>query len=133
MLFRSDVWNNTNDVLIDVQLPDGVLYVRSPRERLFGAALFMQGARTRDTALDYMLAHFDEFSKLTGGGGIFSGRAAQMFGSLCTLAAADAVDAKLRPQGGSTLSLDRSLEGIRNCARFKDAKAGEVSAAFAQM
>jgi aminopeptidase N len=105
----------------------------SPRERLFAAALFLQDANTRDAALDYMLAHFDEFSKLTGGGGIFSGRAAQMFGSLCTLPAADAVDAKLRPQGGSTLSLDRSLERIRNCARFKDAKAGEVTAAFAAM
>jgi len=105
----------------------------SPRERLFAAALFMNNANTRDAALEYMLAHFDEFSKLTGGGGIFSGRAAQMFGSQCTLAAADTVDAKLRAEGGSTLSLDRAVEGIRNCARFKDAKAGEVTAAFAGM
>jgi aminopeptidase N len=105
----------------------------TPRERLFAAAMFMNHANTRDAALDYMLAHFDEFAKITGGGGIFSGRAAQMFGSQCTLAAAEAVDAKLRAAGGSTLSLDRAVEGIRNCARFKDAKAGEVTAAFAGM
>ena len=105
----------------------------SPRERLFAAATFMNNANTRDAALEYMLAHFDEFAKLTGGGGIFSGRAAQMFGSQCTLAAADAVDAKLRDAKGSNLSLDRAVEGIRNCARFKDAKAGEVTAAFAGM
>ncbi|HWU95437.1 MAG TPA: M1 family peptidase, partial [Sphingomonas sp.] len=105
----------------------------TPRERLFAAATFMNDADTRDAALDYMLAHFDEFAKLTGGGGIFSGRSAQMFKSQCSLAAADTVDAKLRAEGGSTLSLDRAVEGIRNCARFKDAKAGEVTAAFAGM
>ncbi|MEP9360805.1 M1 family metallopeptidase [Sphingomonas sp. KR3-1] len=105
----------------------------SSRERLFAAAAFMNNPNTRDAALDYMLAHFDEFSKSTGGGGIFSGRSAQMFKSQCTLAAADTVNAKLRGEGGSTLSLDRAVEGIRNCARFKDAKAGEVTAAFAAM
>jgi aminopeptidase N len=105
----------------------------SSRERLFAASAFLSNPNTRDAALDYMLAHFDEFSKSTGGGGIFSGRSAQMFKSQCTLAAADTVDAKLRAEGGSTLSLDRAVEGIRNCARFKDAKAGEVTAAFAAM
>jgi len=105
----------------------------TPRERLFASAIFMNDASTRDSALDYMLAHFDEFSKASGGGGIFSGRSAQMFKSQCSLAAADTVDAKLRAEGGSTLSLDRAVEGIRNCARFKDAKAGEVTAAFAGM
>ena len=104
-----------------------------PRQRLFGASLFLKDADTRDAALEYMLAHFDEFSKLTGGGGIFSGRSAEMFKAQCSLAAADTVDAKLRAEGGSTLGLDRAVEGIRNCARFKDAKAGEVTAAFAGM
>jgi two-component system, OmpR family, osmolarity sensor histidine kinase EnvZ len=33
--FKLDVWNDPADVLIDVQLPEGVLYVRTPRERLF--------------------------------------------------------------------------------------------------
>uniref|UniRef100_UPI0013D601BA hypothetical protein n=1 Tax=Klebsiella pneumoniae TaxID=573 RepID=UPI0013D601BA len=50
----------------------------APRERLFAAAILLNDADTRDAALAYMLAHFDEFSKLTGGGGIFSGRSAQM-------------------------------------------------------
>jgi two-component system osmolarity sensor histidine kinase EnvZ len=33
--FRLDVWTDTRDVVIDIQLPDGVLAVRTPRERLF--------------------------------------------------------------------------------------------------
>ncbi len=33
--FRLDVWDDPADVLIDVQLPEGVLFVRTPRERLF--------------------------------------------------------------------------------------------------
>ncbi|WBY08360.1 M1 family metallopeptidase [Sphingomonas sp. 7/4-4] len=99
--------------------------------RLYATASFLGSAKTRDIASDYMLTNFDTFSKAAGGGGIFSARAAQMFNVLCTNEAADAVDAKLRPQlaNDSTLDLDRALEAIRNCARFKDAKASEVSAA----
>lgn len=33
--FRINVWGDPADVLIDVQLPDGVLFVRTPRGRLF--------------------------------------------------------------------------------------------------
>ncbi|MDV3456277.1 M1 family aminopeptidase [Sphingomonas sp. HF-S4] len=92
---------------------------------------FLSSPRTRDIASDYVLANFDRFSKASGGGGIFSARAAQRFNTLCTNAAADTVDAKLRPQlvNDSTLSLDRAVDAIRNCARFKDAKGAEVSAA----
>lgn len=99
--------------------------------RLYATASFLGSAKTRDIASDYMLTNFDTFSKAAGGGGIFSARAAQMFNVLCTNEAADAVDAKLRPQlaNDSTLDLDRAVEAIRNCARFKDAKASEVSAA----
>lgn len=99
--------------------------------RLYATASFLGSSRTRDIASDFMLSNFDSFSKASGGGGIFSSRAAQMFNVLCTNAGADAVDAKLRPQlaNDSTLGLDRAVESIRNCARFKDAKAGEVSAA----
>ena len=39
--YRLDVWGDSNDVLIDVQLPDGVLYVRSPRERLFTTNVYV--------------------------------------------------------------------------------------------
>ncbi|MBB4097636.1 M1 family metallopeptidase [Sphingomonas kyeonggiensis] len=105
----------------------------TPRERLFAASTFLKHADTRDAALEYMIAHFDEFSKVTGGGGIFSGNSAQTFKTQCSLAAADMVDAKLRTEGGNNLPIDRAVEGIRNCARFKDAKAGEVTAAFAGM
>ncbi|RSV45946.1 M1 family peptidase [Sphingomonas sp. ABOLD] len=102
------------------------------RQRLFTVAGFLRSPYTRDLASDFMIAHFDEFVKNGGGGGVFSGRAAQMFGALCSNAQADAVDAKLRPTTkGSTLNLDRAIETIRTCARFRDAKAGEVSAAIA--
>ncbi|MHA6721245.1 M1 family metallopeptidase [Sphingomonas sp. RS6] len=102
------------------------------RQRLFTVAGFMRSPYTRDVASDFMLTHFEEFVKNGGGGGIFSGRAAQMFGVLCSNAQADAVDAKLRPTiQGSTLNLDRALDSIRTCARFRDAKATEVSAAIA--
>ena len=86
---------------------------------------------TRDIASDFMLTNFETFSKASGGGGIFSAQSAKMFDVLCSNAHSDAVDAKLRPQlaGGSTLGLDRAVEAIRNCARFREAKAGEVSAA----
>ena len=33
--FRLNVWSDPADVLIDVQLPEGVLFVRTPRGRLF--------------------------------------------------------------------------------------------------
>ncbi|WP_448664172.1 M1 family metallopeptidase [Sphingomonas sp. CJ20] len=104
----------------------------SATQRLFTTATLMKSPATRDLASDYMLTNYDAFVKAGGGGGIFSGKAAQMFGILCSLPQADAVDAKLRPQLGneSTLNLDRSLDAIRNCARFRDAKAGEVSAAI---
>lgn len=104
-----------------------------PQERLFVTQAMLGAPATMDLASDFVLSHFDELAKAMGGGGIFSARAAQMFNNLCTVAAADAVDAKLRPSmqaTGSTLGLDRAVESIRNCARFKDAKAGEVSAAF---
>ncbi|WP_294329931.1 M1 family metallopeptidase [uncultured Sphingomonas sp.] len=103
----------------------------SARQRLFTVAGFLRSPYTRDLASDFMIAHFDEFVQNGGGGGVFSGRAAQMFGALCSNAQADAVDAKLRPTSkGSTLNLDRAVETIRTCARFRDAKAGEVSAAI---
>lgn len=99
-------------------------------QRLFTTAGFMSNYATMELASDYVLSNFDAFVKAGGGGGVFSGRAAQMFGTLCSAKAADAVDGKLRPQlaGQSTLNLDRSLESIRNCARFRDAKAEDVSA-----
>ncbi len=95
--------------------------------RLTTVAGFLASPYTRDLASDFMLTNFDEFVKGGGGGGIFSGRAAQMFRVLCSLDQADAVAKKL---AGGGLNVDRSIEAIRNCARFKDAKTGEVSAAI---
>ncbi|UYY59137.1 M1 family metallopeptidase [Sphingomonas sp. S2-65] len=105
---------------------------RLPAEaRIMITPLFLEAPGTRDIASSFMLAHFDEYSKAAGGGGIFSARLAATFDSLCSAEQAAQVDAKLRPQlaNDSTLGLDRALETIRNCARFRDAKAAEVSAA----
>ncbi|MCD2324938.1 ERAP1-like C-terminal domain-containing protein [Sphingomonas sp. IC-56] len=100
--------------------------------RLMVTALFLRSPATRDIASSFMLTHFDEFSKTAGGGGIFSARMAGMFNGLCSVEQANQVDAKLRPQlaDDSTLGLDRVVETIRNCARFRDAKTQEVSAAL---
>jgi len=85
---------------------------------------------TNDMAATYLLANYDSLAK--SGGGIFASRSGRAFHTLCTASQADAVEAKLRPAliaaQTSTLALDRGVEDIRNCARFKDAKAGEVSA-----
>jgi aminopeptidase N len=92
------------------------------------ATSLLGAPRTRDMASIYILANMDTKG---GSGGIFASRSSRMFNVLCTNDAADAVDAKLRPQlaNDSALELDRTVEAIRNCARFRDAKASEVSAA----
>jgi two-component system osmolarity sensor histidine kinase EnvZ len=39
--FRLDVWTDPRDVQIDIQLPEGVLFVRTPRERLFTTTTYV--------------------------------------------------------------------------------------------
>jgi hypothetical protein len=101
-----------------------------PLQRSAMAAGFLKSPATRDMASAFVLDNFDALAKASGGGGIFSARAADMFDGLCSNAQADRVEAKLRPTLASTLNLDRVVETIRNCARFRDAKHGEVSAAL---
>ncbi|MES2443512.1 MAG: M1 family metallopeptidase [Pseudomonadota bacterium] len=102
----------------------------TPGQRVPVVFALLRDGSTNAMAADYLLANFGSFAR--GGGGIFAARSAGAFNTLCTVAQADSVDAKLRPAlvsaATSTLALDRALETIRNCARFKDAKAGEVSA-----
>jgi len=90
---------------------------------------FLASPRTRDVASASLLGGSEGGAKASGG--IFASQSARKFNVLCTNAAADAVDAKLRPQLGnaSSLGLDRTLDTIRNCARFRDAKSAEVNAA----
>lgn len=104
-----------------------------PFERMMSATSFLDDAATQDAAFDYLTANFDTFASGRFAGGIFASRAPEMFKDLCEVPQADRVDAKLRPvlvKYGSTLALDRALETIRNCARFRAAKAGEVSASI---
>lgn len=101
----------------------------SPQMRASVVAGFFQSPYTRDLASDAMLANFDTMIKESGSAGIFAARAVAMFGRLCSNAQADKVDAKLRPTlQGSTLALDRTLDGIRTCARFREAKTEAISA-----
>ncbi|MEZ0243674.1 MAG: M1 family metallopeptidase [Sphingomonas sp.] len=64
-------------------------------------------------------------------GGIFAARAAGAFGVLCTASQADTIEARLKPaliaSQTSSLSMDRAMEQIRNCATFKEKFAGDVS------
>ncbi len=39
--FKLDVWSDPRDVQIDIQLPEGVLLVRTPRERLFTTTTYV--------------------------------------------------------------------------------------------
>jgi hypothetical protein len=105
----------------------------SPNQRNFLAQTFLGNDATRDIAAAYLLDNFDAIAKASGGGGIFSARAAGMFNGLCTNEQADLVDAKLRPVTASKLNLDRVVETIRTCARFRAVKADAVTAAFAAM
>jgi hypothetical protein len=102
----------------------------TPGQRIPVLIDLLRNSATSDAAASYLLDNFGVFSR--GGGGIFAARAATSFSTLCTARQADAVDAKLRPSltaaHTSTLSLDRAVETIRNCAKFKDARAGAVSA-----
>lgn len=102
----------------------------TPGQRIPVVLGLLRNGSTNDLAADYLLANFGTFAR--GGGGIFAARSAGSFNTLCTARQADAVDAKLRPSlvsaHTSTLALDRAVETIRNCARFKDAKASAVSA-----
>ncbi|MCW3848787.1 M1 family metallopeptidase [Sphingomonas sp. LB-2] len=79
--------------------------------------------------LPEVLNAFDALSRSRGG--IFAARAAGSFGTLCVAAQADTVEARLKPAliagHTSTLSLDRAMEQIRNCAAFREKFAGDVS------
>ena len=79
-----------------------------------------------------VLSAFEMLSRSRGG--IFAARAAGAFGELCVASQADTIEARLRPAlvagQTSTLSLDRAMEQIRNCATFREKFAGEVSGAI---
>lgn len=95
---------------------------------------FAADPATRDLVAPTLIANFSKV--LASPGGIFSGHGPEMFRGMCTEAAADALTGELRPmlaKRGSTLSVDRTIETIRNCARFRAAKADTVSDAIARL
>ena len=101
-------------------------------ERIFLVAGLMKNPETRDLAATYLLANYDA---LSASNGIFvTSRIPQFFGGACSLDQASALEAKLGPKiaasGTGELAFQRTLEQIRNCAKLRDARATEVSAAL---
>ncbi|ESQ77220.1 M1 family metallopeptidase [Asticcacaulis sp. AC402] len=101
-------------------------------ERLRLLSGLMGQPKARDVTFDWYKANYDALSK---GIGIFSASRLQtLAGGYCSAARADELDAALRSKvvaaGRGTLSFDRTLERVRSCGVLKDAKAGEVAAAF---
>ncbi|MBO9712109.1 M1 family metallopeptidase [Sphingomonas sp.] len=99
-------------------------------DKASAARALMGVPATRDVAANFMLDRFDALAGSNGG--IFAARSATYFSKLCTPAYADRIDAMLRPRLASitTLSLDRALETIRGCAKFRDAWRDTVSQAI---
>ena len=72
---------------------------------------------TRQMAFDWLVAHYEE---LVTGAGIFAGSSLPSLPSgFCSVEAADAVEAALRPlvlkHGRGALELDRTVEQVRSC------------------
>jgi len=101
--------------------------------RRIGTMVSLLGDPTvSDVVVPEVLSAFEMLSRSRGG--IFAARAAGAFGELCVASQADTIEAKLRPAliagQTSTLSLDRAMEQIRNCATFRDKFAANVSGAI---
>ena len=87
---------------------------------------------TRDLTSEWLFANYD---KLTSGNGIFfTSRLPAMFNSQCGTAAAQRIEQTLGPKvmklNSGVLEYQRTLERVRNCGIFKQAKASEIAAAL---
>lgn len=105
--------------------------MRTP-DKLALIAGLMRNDKTRDMTFEWLKANYEAFNAKVG---IFSaGRVASLPGVYCSASKADEVDklmrAKVEAGGRSTLSFDRTLEGMHDCGALKDAKAAEVTTAF---
>jgi len=108
---------------------DSRLRPSEKRSKVFGVA---SAPETRELGYDWLVAHLDEM--LQGTSGIFlASRIPGVASGFCSVERADEVAAKFRPVLAGTpgaLSLERTIERIRNCAALKDARGAEMSAAL---
>lgn len=89
----------------------------------------IQSAPTRDLGYDWLRANFATMTK--GSGGIFlTSGVAQALAGFCSVTRADEISREMRPfYSGKTgaLSLERTIERVRNCGRLRDARGKQVS------
>jgi aminopeptidase N len=87
---------------------------------------------TRELGFDWLTAHLDTLMK--GSGGIFlATRVPAVASGFCSVERADEIAKRFRPVLEGTpgaLTLDRTIERVRNCAALKDARGAEMSAAL---
>ncbi len=106
---------------------------RSERLNLIRGVIADRG--TRDMGFDWLKQHFDELAG--GGGGIFfTAGLPRTVSGFCSTTRADEIQALLGPKlAGKTgaLELARTVERVRGCGTFKDARAAELSAALAKV
>ncbi len=89
---------------------------------------------TRDTAFDWLTAHYDDFVK---DNGIFTASTLPSYAAgYCSVEKAAAIEAALRPKvvkyKRGALSLDRTVEQVRDCGVLKQARGAEIAAMFRQ-
>ncbi|WP_100867640.1 M1 family metallopeptidase [Novosphingobium kunmingense] len=107
----------------------------SERLGLIGNVVASEG--TRDLGFDWLKTNLDALlDSKTGGGIFFASRMPGVVGGFCSVARADEIAALMRPKlAGKTgaLELERTIERVRSCGRLKEARAAEVSRAFAAL
>jgi aminopeptidase N len=103
-----------------------------PSDRLGLLSGMTSQPATRDKAFDWLVAHYDAFVKENG---IFTASSLPAFGSgYCAVDKAEMIERALRPKvdqykrGG--LSLDRTVEQVRDCGVLKQARGAEIVAAL---
>jgi len=87
---------------------------------------------TRQIAFDWLVAHYEE---LVSGAGIFAASTLPTLASgFCSVEAADAVEAALRPlvlkHGRGALELDRTVEQVRSCGLLRAHRGKELETLF---
>ncbi len=89
---------------------------------------------TRDTAFDWLIAHYDDFVK---DNGIFTASTLPSYAAgYCSVEKATAIEAALRPKvekyKRGALSLDRTVEQVHDCGVLKQARGAQIAAMFRQ-
>ncbi|MFA6218761.1 MAG: M1 family metallopeptidase [Erythrobacter sp.] len=111
------------------EFDDSRLRPSEKRGRVFGVS---SAPETRELGYDWLVAHLDEM--LQGSSGIFlATRIPGVASGFCSVERADEVAARFRPLLAGTpgaLSLERTIERVRNCAALKAARGAEMSAAL---